>query len=119
MDKKQKGGIMADKEIKIKISKDQKKITHITSKKVQNGDQVRWICEDGHIFTVDFGWASPFSETSYKGEKLAGSANSETTDNTVMANASAVGYPLRFKYTVAVLVNNEILISDPEVIIDP
>jgi len=110
---------MADKEIKINLSKNQKKITHITSKKVKNGDNVQWTCDDGHIFAVDFGETSPFSQTSYHGKSAGGAGPSNTTNNSVVANASAVGYPLRFKYTVAVLVNNEILISDPEVIIDP
>jgi len=84
---------------------------------------VEWECDQGHTFAVDFGWNSPFSQTSYVGKKQAGSAISKTPGGMkrINANASHVGYPLRFKYTVAIYLSptDEILISDPEVIIDP
>jgi hypothetical protein len=78
---------------------------------VKHNDNVEWRCGK-KPFTVYFGLKTPFVQESFMKTGESGIFD-------IRANATATGYPLEFKYTVAVYVNNKIYVSDPTIIIDP
>ena len=90
---------------------------------------VKWICE--YPFTVDFGALSPLHEGSKVSGKLQANGKYESTAIKVDAEDSKTGAPVKYKYTIAVfkpvfdasgnvdLGNSNVLIEDPEIIIDP
>ncbi|MCJ7681802.1 MAG: hypothetical protein MUP70_13820 [Candidatus Aminicenantes bacterium] len=93
---------------------------------VESHETVSWKCD--HPFAVDFGWNTPFKNNGKsKSRPDPNAAGKKTTDEErINSDASKVGHPIKYKYTVAVYVasddpttDGEILIEDPEVIIDP
>jgi hypothetical protein len=94
-------------------------------KRVKNGQQVEWKCETP--FAVDFGWETPVCEevggVDYPKEQLVGKQAAPNapykTDQMKAVAPAAAGASIKFKYTVAVLTENGIIIEDPEIIIDP
>ena len=86
----------------------------------QKNDTLTWHCTDP--FILDFGWKSPFKkQQKATGVWQAPNNRFETPQLTVHATAVNQGYPMQFKYTVAVFDagNQVLLIEDPEIIIDP
>ncbi len=80
--------------------------------RLKHNDNVDWKCGK-KTFTVYFGLKSPIVKEKIDGIK----GKTEVFD--IRANATAAGYSLEFKYTVAVLYKNKIIVTDPTIIIDP
>ena len=94
--------------------------------RVKNGHEVIWKCEAP--FAVDFGWETPVCEDvggvlnpkeQFVGKQAAPNAPYKTDPMKAVAHQAAAGTSVKFKYTVAILTENGILIEDPEIIIDP
>lgn len=94
-------------------------------KRVKHGQQVDWKCDNP--FAVDFGWETPVYETAggvdtpreqFVGKQAAPNMPYKS-DSMKAAPPTVAASPVKFKYTVAVLTENGIIIEDPEIIIDP
>ncbi len=115
---------MADKTVNIKVV-DGKIVCDRVH--VEKNETIVWKC--AHPFTVDFGWYTPLEDhkEDSKGniDDPDAPGNKKTVDERIKSDADKKGHPLRFKYTVAVYnpgdaaTAEEVLIEDPEVIIDP
>ncbi len=80
---------------------------------IKHDDTVYWTSKQIKTFTIFFGVKTPLGEKEVYGKK------GTTKQFDILANATATGYPLEFKYTVAVYDEGRIKICDPTIIIDP
>ena len=102
---------------------------------LNKNDKVQWHCDTNHPFTIDFGWNTPLvsdidnsTKEKIKSNKKGGGVGFESDEMEINAQIAA-GYPLKFKYTIAVYfpppagdndpLNGEVVMEDPEIIIDP
>jgi hypothetical protein len=104
---------MANRAIKISILKTGQIVCKPDPAHVKHNDNIKWSCTPPADFTVHFGMITPIGRAAIKGSKGI------SADYDVLANATPVGYRLKFKYTVAVKTKEEILVADPTIIIDP
>ena len=116
---------MADQEILIDVDGGKIECPRISAKK---HDKLSWKC--AHPFAVDFGWDTPFyQKEKIKNKKEPDAQGKKVSEpESICVDADGVGRRLKFKYTVAVFkpadpadptTEDEVLIEDPEVLIDP
>jgi hypothetical protein len=122
---------MADVEIEIGVHdfKNGKKAIVWERKHANKNDDVFWVSKDDFPFSIDFGWDTPFKEEKIKAEKEAAPASVvkyKTQKHEVKDKALKKGEITVFKYSIAVYVpavadptQGQVLIEDPEIIIDP
>lgn len=85
---------------------------------VKKSDTVKWKSPQGLAFSVDFGWDTPFHKEQYRTGAIPGGTAIEA--DIEKASADKHGRRMKFKYTIAALGNDgQIVIEDPEIIIDP
>ena len=122
---------MADVVIEIGVHdfKDGKKAIVWERKHAHKNDDVFWVSKEDLPFAVDFGWDTPFQEEKIKAEKDADAAavfKYKTQKHEVKNKALKKDELTIFKYSIAVFIpdpgnpgQGEVLIEDPEIIIDP
>lgn len=76
-------------------------------------DTVQWQCE--YPFAVHFGKNTPFGKMGFKGNVETDKKAADVVVVSLMKNSHSIS----FKYIVAVVVDNDVLIADPQLIIDP
>jgi len=96
-------------------------------------DEVEWICIKNFPFAVDFGTNTPFEygKEKYHAKKDAATAHSKVVSEKNVINQEPHGISKTIKYSLAIYApdladpvnpdweNGEILVEDPEIIIDP
>lgn len=90
---------------------------------VTKNDHVTWVCAQGLAFSIDFGWDTPCAEEQYR---IGANPTGATQIDAIIAKVDGArhGRRMKFKYNIAVLgnagtVDGQIVIEDPEIIIDP
>lgn len=89
---------------------------------VKKLEYVKWRCPQGLAFSIDFGWDTPCEEEQYR--VGADPTGTEIVVRIEKVDGAKHGRRMKFKYTIAVLgdagvVDGQIVVDDPEIIIDP
>ncbi len=86
---------------------------------IRHQDEVEWICEQNRPFAVDFGRDTPFEHD----EKYHAKKNNDVppSASNVKSRGNKFNEPKVVKYSLAVYHegSGEVLVEDPEIIIDP
>ena len=100
---------------------------------VKKGEELEWDIDQDYPFAVDFGWDSPVEEDLGGGhkktkekmkaeKKQAGAAGYEIKNKKIKEDLGIFDSPQIYKYSIAVCIPGnppEVILEDPQIIIDP